>query len=208
MNIIKLILFLLIGMSFQVFGKTPPPTAELNQLLSNLSEFSADFKQTSYNAKHQILQESKGHLMLLRPGNFKWEVTEPTHQILITNGKTLWVYDVDLEQVTQQKLSDQGELNPAQLLSGSIASLEQQFSVTEEANPSYRVFLLKPKAKGAVVKWIRLQFDQHNLVMMQFDNELDETNDFQFSHIQTSLKLSPRYFNFAPPRGVDVLVNQ
>ncbi|HYF97343.1 MAG TPA: outer membrane lipoprotein chaperone LolA [Coxiellaceae bacterium] len=206
----KIALTLLLSLSIAQlsYANTTSPAAELSQLLNNLNEFSADFSQKTYNSRHKLLQKSEGRLALLRPGNFRWETLTPMHQLLMTNGKTLWIYDVDLEQVTQQKLSNQGALNPAQLLSGSISSLEQQFIVSEEIHSHYQVFKLIPKVKEASVSWIGLYFKNQQLVEMQFANELGEINDFEFSHIQNQLNLKPQDFTFVPPPGVDVLVNE
>ena len=204
---ISLILLLILASSPLLMAKTVPAAAELNQLLGNLHAFTADFKQHTYNGQHKLLQSSEGRLALLRPGNFKWETITPMHQLLITNGKSLWIYDVDLEQVTQQKLENQGDLNPAQLLSGSITSLEKEFVVSQELSSKYQIFKLTPKSKEAAVSWIRLQFKNRQLDNMQFANELGEINDFQFLVVHEDAKLKPTDFNFVPPKGVDVLVN-
>ncbi len=210
MNILKQsFLFLIVTLftSQSCFARTEPAAQQLSGLLSNLHEFTAEFKQNTYDAQHKLIQQSEGQLALLRPGNFRWETLAPMHQLLITNGKSLWIYDVDLEQVTQQQLDNQGELNPAQLLSGSLQSLESQFTLSQKNNTNTQVFKLVPKAKEAAVAWIQLQFENGQLKSMQFANELGEINDFQFSNIQKQSHLRSKEFNFKAPAGVDVLVN-
>ncbi len=183
---------------------SPSPVDELSQLLATLNNFSANFKEETYNTHQTLMQTSHGTVKLQRPGHFKWETLEPTHQLLITNGRDLWIYDVDLAQVTQDHVQDQGNLSPAQLLSGSTQSLEKQFTITAETKSQY---LLIPKDKESEFKWIRFIFKNRQLQSMQFENQLGEKNIFRFISIRNDIHFKGSEFEFKPPHGVDVLVN-
>lgn len=128
---------------------------ELFQLLNNTTTMRADFVQTTVrtNARgaHGKLttnststssipampamlatlpqQKTTGKMALLRPGKFRWETQQPTQQLIIANGRYAWVYDVDLEQVTKQKINTQQPGSPAELLSGSSDTLRRAFSI-------------------------------------------------------------------------------
>ena len=76
--------------------------AALLDFSSSMVSFSADFTQTVYDSDSVALQESVGRVELLRPGRFRWTYTEPSKQVIVADGVSLWVYDEDIKQVTVQ----------------------------------------------------------------------------------------------------------
>lgn len=119
--------------SFAVYAQTP--NEELTQLLKNMRSIQSDFTQTIVDKKGKIIQKSTGHMDLVRPNQFRWNVQRPNQQLIITNGKRLWVYDPDLEQVTIRKLSTAAGETPAMLLSNEDLSLGKEFTVRKNDEP-------------------------------------------------------------------------
>ncbi|MCH9770329.1 MAG: outer membrane lipoprotein chaperone LolA [Gammaproteobacteria bacterium] len=185
------------------FGSALAASAEANlsQLLQGYNSYYAKFTQLTYNNSGQLFNRSNGQVWLLRPGKFRWETLSPSHQILITNGKTLWIYDVDLSQATQRPLTRSGQFSPAQLLTGDAKALAQHFSV----NYKNGWYILTPKDKGFNVKRIQLQFQKNKLAALQFSSNLGQTSKFEFTGIQLNPNLKPNFFNFKAPAGVDIL---
>ena len=182
------------------------PALELNQLLSSFQTYQATFKQMTSNSNGQVIQTGHGRVMILRPGRFRWESDSPTKQIIITDSKTLWVYNVDLSEATQQPVNQAMSVNPASLLSGTVQNLKKQFKITRLGNSE--TFTLSSQQNDNTFQWIRLSFQQNRLVSMKVLNNLGETSTFDFQHIQINAPLSPSLFEFKPPPGVDVVVTQ
>src|SRR3990167_7309636 len=97
---------LILFFSRSLFAATP--ASQLSQYLNHFTTFQADFNQNTVSQSHRAMQSSNGKMMLMRPGRFRWDTQNPSHQIVVTNGKTLWIYDIDLKQVTKQSLSQSG----------------------------------------------------------------------------------------------------
>lgn len=171
--------------------------AELSQLLGNYKTYQASFTQAP--------PKSSGRVMMMRPGKFRWETYNPTRQIVIANGDTLWVYDVDLQQATQQRVSSQGGTNPAALLTGNISVLTKRFSVTKIKRNGAIWFQLTPKSTSNTFTLVQMQFSSGKLVNMLVKNNLGQTTRFHFYNIRLNAPLSSQLFIFKPPRGVDVL---
>ena len=76
------------------------------------------------------VQETKGVMHVKRPGLFRWETFPPYDQLLVANGKKMWVFDRDLEQVTVQVLDQRLSQTPALLLSGNVKDLENQYHIS------------------------------------------------------------------------------
>ena len=68
--------------------------------LKNMDNFSAEFKQTLLDEDKNVVQQSRGTVALQRPGKFAWIYLDPFEQRIIGDGEELWIYDVELEQVT------------------------------------------------------------------------------------------------------------
>ena len=93
------------------------PVADLQKALSNAKALSGDFTQTVVNRNGKT-QTSAGTFAILRPGKFRWNYKKPYEQLIIGDGKQVWLYDPDLQQVTVRDVSQALEASPAALLSG------------------------------------------------------------------------------------------
>ena len=80
-------------------------SATLDQFLDGLEkryskkEFIADFSQVSKLKVLEIDETASGKALFSHPGKMKWEYLEPQQHQMITNGKTLWIYRPDQNQV-------------------------------------------------------------------------------------------------------------
>ena len=92
---------------------------KLHDFVSRTHALSAHFVQSVYNGKMEQAQESEGDMMFSRPGKFRWIYRKPYAQLLVGDGKKLWAYDEDLEQVTVRKLDNAIGSSPAALLAGN-----------------------------------------------------------------------------------------
>lgn len=181
---------------------------ELSQLLANFQSMTANFKQVVYDQNETPLQTSTGDMALKRPGQFRWEVKDPIPQLLLTNGNDFWIYDIDLEQATQQDAEAGNNSSPASLLSGSVQSIEKRFEVTHINRPgNERWFKLVPKDNSDMFQWIELGFHNSKLSTMRLNDQLGTLSTFGFSHVQINPSLSTNLFTFKAPKGVEVIRN-
>src|SRR5690606_35728590 len=97
----------------------------LTELLNQAQTLTARFSQLTLDGSGSRLQETSGELALKRPGQFRWHTDAPLEQLLVSNGKQIWLYDPDLEQVTIQTLDQRLSHTPALLLSGDVSQIRQ-----------------------------------------------------------------------------------
>ena len=80
----------------------------------------ADFTQvvTSPPKQGQVprVKTSTGTFEFARPSRFKFVYKKPFEQSIVADGQTLWLYDVDLNQVTARKQSQVLGSTPASLI--------------------------------------------------------------------------------------------
>lgn len=196
----KKFLLFFISITFSAFAFSNAAVDALDKQLSQTQSFQAHFVQST-QSKQFGNQITEGEMMLQRPGKFRWEITKPDQQELISNGETLWIYDKDLEQVIIQRLSQRLDETPALLLAGKVESIQQFFNVSQTGN----WYELKAKDTEGLVDKVRLQFDKNAIKEMQIFDNLGQRTDISFTQIKTNPKFSANYFTFTPPKGVDVI---
>ncbi len=201
---LKWFVLLLSIISSSVLAATP--SQNLAALLSGYKSLQANFQQIISNDKGKVMQQSRGKMSLQRPGQFRWQISSPNKQLIVANQKYLWIYDVDLEQATQQKISKTNKSSPAWLLSGSVAEIQDRFIVTQiKGIGGGQWFELKPKTQGDLFLWVKMQFQNKRMQQMILADNLGQISTFKFTQIKVNPQLSNYMFQFRAPKGVDVV---
>lgn len=201
MKLQKIMILAMLWLTAIAFAQTS--SDKLATALQGLATMQANFQQTSTDSYGKVLQKSVGSMALQRPGKFRWQTTSPNNQLILADGTYVWVYDTDLQQATRQTQNQTNRaLNPAELLSGSITSLQQQFDISM---PNADKFILKPLDKKAMFKTIELDFQKGQLQRMRMIDNLGQTSLFNFSQIKVNQTLAPALFQFNPPKGTDII---
>jgi len=176
----------------------------LHNFLQNTRTLEANFEQTLRMHNGEILQQTSGKFYLDRPAKFRWNYRTPYEQIIVSDGKRIWIYDVDLQQVTVQKQSDSLPATPMSLLQDS-SKLQQNFTIKplDENDGVYRLKLIS-KTSDADFAEIVIGVDEQGLRFMQLHDQFEQVTDIVFSDIQTNKTLAKEIFEFVPPEGADV----
>jgi outer membrane lipoprotein carrier protein len=201
------ILFLCI-LPVSLFADTTAPIDQLGTLLQKFTTMQANFTQYSYDNTGNLIQKSTGQMALQRPGKFRWKVTSPNKQLLVADGTYLWIYDIDLAQASKQQLKGAQTTNPATLISGSVDTLKQQFTVTTtKSKGATSAYKLTPIDKQSPFKFVELDFKSSTLSAIQIRDNLDQLTKINFSDIKTNTSLDSSLFQFKAPTGVDLVFN-
>jgi len=182
---------------------------ELVKLLANVATMQADFVQFPIGEKKLgIQQKIYGKMYLQRPGKFRWEAVKPIKQLIVADGKFVWVYDADLEQVTKRKINYNEAGNPAMLLSGSTESLQNSFTIMKVESMKQTVsFQLKPQTENNIYQKIKLNFINGVITSMIMIDNLGQQNQINFTNVKINTPLSSNLFKFVPSKGIDVIEN-
>ncbi len=179
--------------------------ARLESFLSGLDTMRAEFVQTLMEADGHVLEESRGELLIKRPGRFRLEYLKPYRQTYVADGERIWVYDRDLEQITVRKQGEALGSTPAMLLSGT-RPLDESFNIRELGNHEGFTWLeLRPKKGDATFESVRLALEPNVLRAMEMVDGLGQVTRLYFETVETNPIIKPAAFNFEPPEGVDVV---
>lgn len=194
---------LIILMIFFVQSVLAGPIDVLSKKLSAYQSLQSQFHQVVRTGQDQIVNESDGQLIFKRPGQFFWKVNPPNSQLMVANGKIIWLYDEDLAQVTIKKQNNT-ELSPAALLSGSVNALDKVFFVTQK-NSNH--FILKPKHHNdeSAFSQIELFFQSGRLSTMILIDQLGQISTFEFTQLVLNRPIPASQFEFVIPLNTDVI---
>ena len=181
----------------------------LEKFFKEVKSMSADFTQSIISESRPEIQKSQGVLKMERPGKFRWDYFSPYEQQIVADGKSLWIYDVEMEQVIVKSLDLALGNTPAVLLSGNV-NIAEKFDVTEiaDANSNDKnLFWLQlvPRQEEAGFEKLLLAFSGPNLQIMELKDAFGQVTRLTFSNLIQNPKIAPSVFAFEIPPGVDVI---
>jgi chaperone LolA len=178
---------------------------QLKAFIAGTNTLAASFTQivTSKNKR----DEASGTLSISRPGRFRWAYDKPYRQLIVGDGKRLWIYDQELAQVTTHPLDAALGSSPAALLAGSNA-IERDYVLKEAGKQGTIEWLAAtPKKAENTFSGIRMGFRDNSLVEMQLTDNFGNATRITFGSLRKNPALDAALFRFAPPKGVDVISN-
>ncbi len=182
--------------------------AALDTRLNGVQTMSADVTQLILESDGAVLEESSIRMHLKKPGGFYWETLTPFPELVVTDGKTLWNYQPDLEQVVIEDWNSDRSQLAAQLLSGDTSALQADYVVSWEGeDKSLTVFNLLPLDSESVYSDIAIHFNDRTLDMIHLESKNGEQTVWQFNNVERNHPLEDQLFNFQPPDGVEVIEN-
>ncbi|MDH5601657.1 MAG: outer membrane lipoprotein chaperone LolA [Gammaproteobacteria bacterium] len=188
-----------------VFISVQGYASELTNYLSNLHTFQAQFTQTVFTANNNEKQKSNGYIAVKSPDKFYLEYSEPYKLIYVADGKKLWSYDADLEQVVVK--NQQGLLidTPAMLL-GNPGDLTRSYKIEKTGmSDGWLWFELIPKKENSNFAKVSLAFAETKLIAMEMQDNFGQTTRLEFNNVVKNPVLASNQFIFTPPDGVDVI---
>lgn len=202
---------------------------------SGIFDFQGDFFQESKIASIDRVQRGRGFVSFrfdyqgkrqVPLAMFRWEYQEPSRQEVVSNAETMWVYLPENRQVIisdVQQVAQQRADNPMTFLTG-LGNLSRDFSVRwavpdhdQDANP---ILELKPRRVSSLIRTLQIVVDRDAVRDYVDNNQVGNyfpilativtdpagnTTTIEFSRVGFNKGLSPSYFNFIRPAGVEVV---
>lgn len=188
------------------FANSDQSAAQLRKQLDAMNTLQGSFTQALFDEKGTKLEESKGTFALQRPGKFYWKTESPFPQLLVSNHKTIWLYDPDLETVNERPFSDDLQQTPALLLSEDVEKLRKNFTVNREtADAKIEHFTLTPKVTDGLFQQLTLIFVSGELKEFRIQDSLGQISHFALHQVEKNQAIAADLFNFTPPPGVELL---
>jgi outer membrane lipoprotein carrier protein len=179
---------------------------DLTQFTRGLKGLDGTFTQQVFDANGRKKESSSGRVAMSAPRLFRWEYAKPFEQLIVADGKSIWVYDPDLKQVTKRAQGVEEQSSPLSALIDPTR-LDREFVVKELASSEGLDWIeLRPRnPDNASFESARLGFGDAGLVRMRVVDPLGQRTELAFSKWKRNPSFAGSTFRFAPPKGVDVV---
>jgi len=184
-----------------------PGTEALYRFFDEIYSFKARFGQIVLDESLTEIDDGQGTVWVQRPGLFRWNYELPEAQEIVGDGEHVWIYDVELEQVTVQSQPLALGSSPALLLSES-GDIEKSHIIEEiGAQGRFDWVNLIPKDPESEFREIRIGFEDNRLRLMELLDNLGQRTRISFVDLKENQPIPESVFNFVPPDGVDIIDN-
>ena len=179
---------------------------KLDDFFTKINTMQAAFTQQVIDDKGALRQSSSGNVFLSRPGKFRWEYAAPDKHEIVADGKNVWIYDVELDQVTVKPMTQALSSAPVGMLTQK-QPVDKQFNVQEmEADGStLEWFRLTPKKKDSDFTSMDLGVSATGVEEMILGDKFGQQTYIKFQGLRTDVNIDQSRFTFTPPKGADVI---
>jgi outer membrane lipoprotein carrier protein len=182
--------------------------ATVEAFLDGVRSLTADFKQELYGTDQRLLETETGTLSLERPNRFRWSYVSPTELLVVADGTKLWMYDVELSQVTVAPLDETVGSSPAMLLSGDRGVRDGFDVVQTYTRDGLDWVKLAPKAAAPDFSSVLIGFEGNAPQRLELDDGLNQVTRIELGNVVVNPDIADTVFEFRPPPGVDVIGDQ
>jgi outer membrane lipoprotein carrier protein len=151
---------------------------------------------------------SSGTFEFARPNRFRFDYKKPFEQVIVADGQTLWLYDVDLNQVTARKQSQVLASTPAALIAAApdLGALRKDFNLeAAREKDGLQWVQATPKIKDGQLHSVNVGFRGNELAKLEILDSFGQRSVLTFTKMDLNLAVSPERFHFKPPQGADVV---
>jgi len=181
------------------------PIEKMREFIQQTRSARAVFTQTVADSSGQISQKSSGTVQFQRPGKFRWTYSKPYEQLIVGDGETLWIYDKDLNQVTQRKLDKALGSSPAALLAGAD-DIEKYFSLNAIGKKGKLDWLeVRPYDEDSLFDKVRMGFNKNTLEVMELFDHFGQKTTIVLSRFERNPVTPADTYTFTIPDGADVV---
>ena len=190
------------GVAADNFG---PARAGLERFTSELERLQADFTQTVKTQDGRVQDQTQGKVWLQNPDKLRWVYSGEFPEIIVADGKNIWIYDESLEQVTVKPQSDRTTDSPLMILT-DVSRLDAQFQVTELGDFEDMLLLeLKSLDSESEFERILLGLTGDMIRMMAMEDAFGQRTEIHFQNVLMNPPIDSALFLFTPPEGTDVV---
>jgi outer membrane lipoprotein carrier protein len=209
----KLFTTMLIAATWSAWGSAWAGGMEsLESFVKTVKSGRAEFTQTvtapPRDGQPSRAKTSTGTFEFQRPGKFKFDYRKPFAQTIVADGKTLSLFDVDLNQVTQRPQAQALGSTPAALIAAApdLRALQADFAL-EGAPERDGLQWVKatPKSKDGQLQSVQIGFQGDALASLEILDSFGQRSVLKFSKVEVNPALPASTFDFKAPAGADIL---
>ncbi len=199
-----------------LLGAVAPAWADglsaLENFLRTVRSGRADFTQSvttpAREGQSPRVRQSSGRFEFQRPDRFRFAYQKPFVQTLVADGRTLWLHDPDLNQVTARPQVLALASTPVALIASApdLVALRQAFELSAAPDRDGLQWVLAvPRQRDGALREVRVGLRGNELAALDIVDGLGQRSQIRFTQVETNIALPGDAFQFRPPAGADVI---
>lgn len=179
---------------------------DLSSFTKGLKGLDGHFSQQVFDPSGKLKETSSGRVALSAPRLFRWEYAKPYEQLVVADGRNVWVYDPDLQQVTKRPQGVEEANSPLAALVDP-SRLDRDYVVREDGRDENLDWLVLTPKDGTEASFqsARLGFGTQGLMRMQVVDAVGQKTRIVFDGWKRNPSFAANTFRFTPGKGVDVV---
>lgn len=176
-----------------------------------IDNFQAVFTQESEIKALNKIQLAEGEVWFKKPGKMRWNYNTPKKDQIVSDGKTLWFYDEEAQQVIETPLNQVSETQSTTTLLSGLGKIKELFDASfakpdnQSPNGEYMVDLV-PKGDEEYNK-VTISVDKNDMMVNKIFlyDPLGNLTTVKLVDIKTNNGVSDSLFEFKTPEGAEVV---
>lgn len=180
----------------------------LRTVRSGRAEFTQSVTTPARDGQPSRVRQSSGRFEFQRPDRFRFAYQKPFVQTLVADGRTLWLHDPDLNQVTARPQAQALASTPVALIASApdLSALRQAFDLSAQLErEGLQWVLATPRTRDSALREIRVGLRGTELAALDILDGLGQRSVIRFTRLETNVSLPVNTFEFRPPPGADVI---
>jgi outer membrane lipoprotein carrier protein len=163
--------------------------------------------QEQYTRPGEIRRTESGTLLLRKPGRMRWSYTQPIGKLFVSDGKYLYLYTPDTNQVEKTKLQETADMRaPLAFLLGKLNFQKDFRNIQGKPEGPLTRIAAEPKTDNlpysAVEFLVQVDGVIREVKVTAFDKSII---DFTFSEEKMDPPLDAKLFQFQMPPGAKLV---
>jgi outer membrane lipoprotein carrier protein len=165
----------------------------------------ANFDET-LSSPGGMTRTRKGTVYFRKVGRMRWEFAAPSEGTVVSDGKTVYDYEKDLNQVVELPVNKALKSSATAFLLG-LGNIRRDFKVSlppASSSDGLTHVILTPKGGGDTME-LGLDPKSYDIVNFKLTNQVGGVTELKFSDIRTNVALDDTLFTFSVPEGADIV---
>ncbi len=213
LSILAVLALFLIGSCPGAFAAGKPTNPQVDTLINQVEShynraqtLAVDFTET-FTVQGRVRKPESGTLTLRKPGRMRWDYSQPTGKVFVSDGKTIYLYTADDKRVERSSLKASEDMRaPMAFLLGRL-ELKKEFT-SFDTRPAEGGTWLDATAKNDRVPYEKIQMligAGGSIRQLRILGRDDSQLSFLFANETVNPALNNKLFEFAIPDGAEVV---
>ncbi len=176
-----------------------------------IDSFYALFVQESEVKALDKVQKAQGEVWFKKPGKMRWNYNTPNMDQIVSDGKTLWFYDEEEDQVIETPLNQVSDTQSSTTLLSGLGNIKElfkaSFSTSEDIKPNGNYLVdLFPKSDEEYNK-VTIAVDKKDMMVntLYLYDAFGNLTVMKLEDIKVNAKVDDALFDYKVPSGAEVI---